>query len=176
MQDQARELLERYCRKSDQAAFTSFYRSSSGRLWQFLVARGCHEADAYDLLTDAFVKFLKVVCNDLRAPLALLYRIAINLHIDNYRRNKSSPVTIDTELVESHPGVVTDFSDQRDYVEYLIKSFPQDEQNMLFMRYWAGFTHKEIAEILEMPEGTIRRQIAEIIKKLQKRWKEEQDA
>ena len=173
MQDQARQLLERYCRNSDHAAFNSFYRSSSGKLWQFLRTRGCGEADAYDLLAETFLKFIQVVCNDLRAPLALLYRIAINLHIDSYRRTKSSPVTIDSQLAEGQAISVEDFSDQRDYVEYLLKSLPQDEQNLLFMRYWTGFTHKEIAEIMDMPEGTIRRQCAAIIKKLQHRWQEE---
>ena len=175
MQDQARQLLERYCRNSDQAAFNSFYRSSSGKLWQFLRARGCGDAEAYDLLAEAFMKFIQVVCKDLRAPVALLYRIVINLHIDSYRHNKSSPLTSDTNLVEEQVDTKTDFSDQRDYVEYLMNSLPQDEQNLLFMRYWTGFTHKEIAEILDMPEGTIRRQCAAIIKKLQQRWQEEGD-
>jgi len=173
MQDQARQLLERYCKNSDHTAFNTFYRSRSGKLWQFLRSRGCSDDTAYDLLAEAFMKFIQVVCKDLRSPVALLYRIAINLHIDYYRHNKSSPITIDNELAEKHAGVTTHFDDQREYVEYLMNSLPQDEQNLLFMRYWTGMTHKEIAGILDMPEGTIRRQSAAIIKKLQQRWHEE---
>lgn len=175
MQDQARQLLERYCKNSDHTAFNTFYRSQSGKLWQFLRSRGCSDDTAYDLLAETFMKFIQVVCNDLRSPVALLYRIAINLHIDNYRRNKSSPVTIDNEQVEAHVDEADNFGDQRDYIEYLMKSLPQDEQNLLFMRYWTGMTHKEIAGILDMPEGTVRRQCAAIIKKLQQRWQEEGD-
>jgi RNA polymerase sigma-70 factor (ECF subfamily) len=173
MQDQARQLLERYCRNSDHSAFSTFYRSHSGKLWQFMRTRGCNEDAAYDLIAEAFMKFIQVVCNDLRAPVALLYRIAINLHIDEYRRSKSSPVTTDNDLVEEHIAETVPFSDERDYAEYLMKSLPQDEQNLLFMRYWTGLTHKEIAEIMDMPEGTIRRQCATIIKKLRQRWREE---
>ncbi len=173
MQDQARQLLERYCNNSDHTAFNTFYRSQSGKLWQFLRSRGCSDDTAYDLLAETFMKFIQVVCNDLRSPVALLYRVAINLHIDNYRHNKSSPVTVDSELAEKHAGITDHFDDQRDYVEYLVKSLPQDEQNLLFMRYWTGMTHKEIAGILDMPEGTVRRQCAAIIKKLQQRWQEE---
>jgi len=174
MQDQARELLDRYCKQADNAAFNSFYRAQSGKLWQFLRGRGCSEEGAYDLLAEAFLKFIQVVCKDLRAPVALLYRIAINLHIDQYRRDKASPVSTDNNSVEIH--VVessTAFNDERDYVQYLMKSLPQDEQNLMFMRYWTGLTHKEIAGILDMPEGTIRRQCAAIIKKLQQRWRKE---
>ena len=176
MQDQARQLLERYCKNSDLDAFNHFYRSSSGKLWQFFMSRGCQEAEAYDLLSETFTKFIQVVCKDLRAPLALLYRIGINLHIDHYRRNKASPLVPGNEQVEQQAGNGFVFNDQRDYVEYLMKTLPQDEQNLLFMRYWTGLTHKEIATIINIPEGTIRRQCAAIIRKLKDRWQEESSA
>lgn len=173
MQDQARQLLERYCRNSDHSAFNSFYRSQSGKLWQFLRSRGCTDDVAYDLLAEAFMKFIQVVCNDLRAPVALLYRIAINLHIDHYRRSKASPVTVDSDLAEEQSISAADITSERDYAEYLMKSLPQDEQNLLFMRYWSGMTHKEVANVMNIPEGTVRRQCAAIIKKLQQQWLEE---
>ena len=173
MQDQARQQLESYCRDSDHSAFNSFYRAQSRRLWQFLRARGCSEDSAYDLLAEAFTKFIQVICKDLRAPVALLYRIAINLHIDSYRRDQASPVTTDNDIIDQAPDQTPDFRDEQEYAHYLMKSLPQAEQNLLFMRYWTGLTHKEIAGILDMPEGTIRRQCAAIIKKLQQRWQEE---
>ncbi len=175
MQNQARQLLERYCRKSDTTAFNAFYRSRSGKLWQFLRARGCSEDGAYDLLAEAFLKFIQVVCKDLRAPVALLYRIAINLHIDSYRRDKASPITSDGNFVDQYADKAIVYQDEHEYVQSLIKNLPQDEQNLLFMRYWTGLTHKEIAGILDMPEGTIRRQSAAIIKKLRQHWQEEGD-
>src|SRR3990172_6952187 len=102
MQDHARQLLERYCKNSDNKAFAVFYRSQAGKLWQFLRARGCSGDTAYDLLAEAFLKFLQVVCRDMRAPVALLYRIAINLHIDSYRRDQASPVSTDGERVKQY--------------------------------------------------------------------------
>jgi RNA polymerase sigma-70 factor (ECF subfamily) len=175
MPGQARQLLQRYCRDADIPAFNTFYRSQSGKLWQFLRNRGCSEDAAYDLLAEAFTKFIQVICKDLRAPAALLYRIAINLHIDNYRREKTAPVTADNDMIDEFPDPTPDFREERDYVQHLMKSLPQDEQNLLFMRYWNGFTHKEIAGILDLPEGTIRRQCAAIINKLRERWKDESD-
>jgi len=175
VQNQARQLLERYCKKSDTPAFTTFYRSHANKLWQFLRTRGCSEDGAYDLLSETFLKFIQVVCNDLRAPVALLYRIAINLHIDSYRRDKASPVITAEALVDHAADEAVDFHDEQDYVHYLIKNLPQDEQNLLFMRYWTGLTHKEIAGILDMPEGTVRRQSSAIIKKLRQRWQEDSD-
>ncbi|MCG8379412.1 MAG: RNA polymerase sigma factor, partial [Proteobacteria bacterium] len=144
MQDNSKQLLEQYCKDADTNAFSRFYRSESPRLWQFLKNRGCNPDAAYDLLADAFIKFIQVVCKDLRSPKALLYRIAINLHIDAYRREKASPVdNIDIDI-EQQANQDSEYKDQQLYLERLIKKLPQDEQNLLFMRYRVGLTHKEI--------------------------------
>jgi len=175
MQNSTKQLLESYCKDADNNAFSKFYRSEAPRLWQFLRNRGCHQDAAYDLLSEAFLKFIQVVCNDLREPVALLYRIAINLHIDSYRRDKASPINhvdIDIEQQTDHN---TEYQNQQDYVESLIKKLPQDEQNLLFMRYRVGFTHKEIANMMELPEGTVRRQCASILNKLKQQWQEDSD-
>lgn len=169
-----KQLLERYCRKSDQSAFTRFYRSQADRLWRFLRARGCTEDTAHDLLAETFLKFIRVVCSDLQAPVALLYRIAINLQIDHYRRNKASPVEFQPdELLEQHPVNPVEAADIQQFVRSLIKKLPESEQNLLLLRYWIGLTHKEIAISLQIPEGTIRRQCAEALEKLKQHWREE---
>jgi RNA polymerase sigma-70 factor (ECF subfamily) len=165
-------LLERYCRRSDQPAFTAFYRQQADRLWRFLRARGCGADSAYDLLAETFLKFIQVVCKDLRAPVALLYRIAINLHIDQYRREQAAPVVYDNDPAEAGVNPV-ETADLQAYVRALIKTLPESEQNLLMLRYWIGLTHKEIAISLEIPEGTVRRQCAEALNKLKARWQAE---
>src|SRR5581483_8653734 len=84
------DLIRSYCAKGDQEAFRRFYRAQAPKLWKFLVARGCPSDEAYDLLAEAFLRFIQTVCRDPRAPVALLYRIAINLRIDSYRRAKAA--------------------------------------------------------------------------------------
>lgn len=171
----AKQLIERYCHKADQAAFSKFYRQQADRLWRFLRARGCETDHAYDLLSESFVKFLQVVCADPRSPVALLYRIAINLHIDDYRRQKISPVKYDNEEAERYSAGTAETSDIQGHIRALIKSLPENEQNLLLLRYWIGLTHKEIAKTMDIPEGTIRRQCAEAMKKLKQRWGNESD-
>lgn len=175
MQNSAKQHLEQYCQNADTKAFSKFYRSESPRLWQFLKNRGCNDDGAYDLLSETFLKFIQVVCKDLRAPVALLYRIAINCHIDSYRRDKASPIDPVSIDIEQQPSNDTEHQNQQDYVDSLLKNLPQDEQNLLFMRYRVGLTHKEIATMLELPEGTVRRQCAGILNKLKQQWQEDAD-
>jgi RNA polymerase sigma-70 factor, ECF subfamily len=175
MQNSSKQLLEHYCKDADNTAFSKFYRSESPRLWQFLRNRGCSEEGAYDLLSEAFLKFIQVVCKDLHAPVALLYRIAINSHIDSYRRDKASPIdSVDID-VRQQPDHQTEYQNQQDYVESILKKLPQDEQNLMFMRYRVGLTHKEIAKMMELPEGTVRRQCATILNKLKQQWQDDAD-
>ncbi|MFQ5659811.1 MAG: RNA polymerase sigma factor [Gammaproteobacteria bacterium] len=170
---EAKQLLLRYCNEGDEAAFDRFYRQQANRLWRFLRARGCSADGAYDLLAETFLKFIRVVCKDPRSPVALLYRIAVNLHIDSYRRDTASPFVSDDAQSGVHIDNTAEFSDEHEYLRALIETLPKDEQNLLLMRYWIGLTHKEIAGIVEIPAGTIRRQCAAIIKKLRQRWQEE---
>ncbi len=173
MQNLAKNLLEQYCKNADNTAFSKFYRLEATRLWQFLRNRGCNEAGAYDLLSETFLKFIQVVCKDLRSPVALLYRIAINSHIDQFRRDKASPIDkIDID-VEQQAEEETEFQDEKEYLQSVIKNLPQDEQNLLFMRYRVGLTHKEIASMMDLPEGTVRRQGASIINKLKQQWQDD---
>lgn len=157
-----------WCRDGDQQAFREFYREQSGRLWKFLIARGCDRETAYDILAEAFLRFIQNVCRDPHAPVALLYRIALNLRVDAYRRERASPVTTDAsgEFPDS-PAFAE--PDENADVRTLISSLPETEQNLLLMRYWIGLSHKEVAQALGLPEGTIRRRSADVLKKLRER-------
>jgi len=173
MPDDSRRLLERYCRDGDQGSFSAFYRGQADRLWRYLRLRGSAPEPAYDLLAEAFLRFIRVICRDPRHPVALLYRIAVNLQIDAWRRRQASP---------EQPAAATDpepvaaaVTDDRETVRRLLQSLPPDEQNLLLLRYWIGLTHKEIAGMLEKPEGTIRRQCAGALAALRQRWREKPD-
>jgi RNA polymerase sigma factor (sigma-70 family) len=169
----AADLIKRYCKKGEEQAFNLFYRQTADKLWRFLVARGADPDSAYDLLAEAFTRFLKSVCKRPVAPVALLFRIAINLQIDSYRHNNVLSIETNTELAErssNHDDSIIE--DDLMAVRRTMKKLYSDEQNLLLMRYWIGMTHREIAEVMEMPEGTIRRQGAAALNKLKELFAE----
>ena len=164
-----REWIERYCQDGDHGAFRTFYRAQATRLWRFLMARGCDRDSAYDLLSEAFLKFIQSVCKDPSSPVAFLYRIAINLHIDSYRRRQASPIDAAVDADDAEP-LADETPDEHTHVRTLVENLPENEQNLLLMRYWVGMTHKELAQTLDMPEGTVRRRCAETLKKIRDNW------
>ena len=40
-----------------------------------------------------------------------------------------------------------------------MERLPEREQNLLLLRYWIGLSHQEVAQALDLPEGTVRRQV-----------------
>jgi RNA polymerase sigma-70 factor (ECF subfamily) len=170
MSDESRELLQRWCRDGDKGAFSRFYRSQADRLWRFLRARGSGTDAAYDQVSESFLRFLQAVCRDPSSPVALLYRIAINLQIDEFRRAKVAPIVPDPDGAAEQVPDPDGATDEREFVRALVRRLPEDEQNLLLLRYWIGLTHREIALMQKVPEGTIRRRAAEALAKLRAEW------
>jgi RNA polymerase sigma-70 factor (ECF subfamily) len=171
MRDPA-DLIRLFCRDGDASAFREFYRSQSPRLWKFLVARGCLPEDAYDLVSEAFIRFVQTVCRDPHAPKAFLYRIAVNLRIDALRRVRTRPTEpLPEDTVDDTDGPA---EEEAAYLRELVYRLPESEQNLLLLRYWIGLSHKEVAQALDLPEGTVRRQCTEAIAKLRNDWSEDE--
>src|SRR3990172_3122467 len=170
----ATEQIRRYCTQVDQSAFRAFYRTQAPRLWKFLIARGCDRDGAYDLFAESFLRFTQTVCRDPRAPVALLYRIAINLRIDAHRR-ETVAATDAVENLDELPVAAPAESDDHAHVRALVKTLPESEQNLLLLRYWIGLSHKEVAQALELPEGTVRRQCANALHRLRMRWDSDEE-
>ena len=162
-------LIHSFCRDNDQSAFQRFYRLHATKLWQFLCARGANTETAYDIVADSFIKFSQTICKDPRSPVAFLYRIAVNQHIDVFRQQQARPEDSDTSLTEASP-FHEQALDEKECIRRLIKKLPESEQNLLLLRYWIGLTHREIAEALGQPEGTVRRQASTSLKTLRKLW------
>jgi RNA polymerase sigma-70 factor (ECF subfamily) len=163
--DDLKDLIREYCQSSDEVSFRRFYRHESRRLWRYLVARGATEAQAYDLVSEAFIRFLKSVCKNPESPSALLFRIAQNLLIDQFRHGSSREIPLESsELVPSQVSS-PDLDSSQDLLQ-AIKKLNRDEQNILLLRYWLGMTYKEVAEVIGRPEGTLRRQGAAALRQL----------
>jgi len=162
--DDPAALIRSWCRTGDQQAFHRFYRTHAERLWRFLVARGSDEEIAYDVVADAFERFLGTVCRDPRAPVGLLYRIALNRATDLARRRavrEPAPPADAHELAAAGGS-----AEQRAEIGRLLQGLDEREQNLLLLRYWVGLTHREVASVLGIPEGTARRRAAELTDRL----------
>ena len=93
-----------------------------------------------------------------------LYRIAVN-EVNQFYRN----VKRENKIRESVKWNTVDGDDiQFNYkvIQRKITSFKIDEQNLITLRFFEKLSYKEIAEIYNKKEGTIKVQMHRLLKKL----------
>lgn len=103
--------------------------------------------------------------------------------IDILRRQGSRPeqnsvawteVTTDTLLSADGPEEATELTMQRQRVRVAMGELPSDQQQVLALAYFNGLTHREIAEKLGEPLGTVKTRIRLAMQKLRQSLQDEE--
>ena len=98
-----------------------------------------------------------------------LIRITKNSAIDK-TRTKDFKITEKSrkgpELVNIAENVSIDNSIDKMYLNQLLDQLPENQQKLINLSYFEGFTHKEIAQQLNVPLGTVKTRIRLAIKHL----------
>jgi RNA polymerase sigma-70 factor, ECF subfamily len=105
----------------------------------------------------AFVHFADVEKTETAAP--WLYRIARNCSIDYFRRRKQG-VSLEQLSTEEHPHVASleDLvvaNDEQRYLLTQLQRLPERERVVIGLKFVANLSNREIARVLQIPEGTV---------------------
>jgi RNA polymerase sigma-70 factor, ECF subfamily len=96
-----------------------------------------------------------------------LARLTRNRAIDVLRREEVRPMRHSVGWADvsemstdgQSPETVTQLSIRRQQVRSAINELPPEQKEALALAYFQGYTHREIAEVLEKPLGTIKTRI-----------------
>ncbi len=150
----------------DSAAFGRLVTRYQDRLYNMLVHVVGSADEAYDVAQDAFVQaFLKLdTFHRNSAFYTWLYRIGFNLAISRRRRQRpTTSVEQAREQTGSEPvsrdDLPTDHLDREErvgQVRVAIASLSEEFRSVLVLREIDGCCYETIAEILNLPVGTVR--------------------
>ena len=150
----------------DPAAFGGLVTRYQDRLYNTLLRLVGSPEDARDLAQDAFLQALAKLHTFQRASAfyTWLYRIAFNLAIS--RRRRARPTTsIDrlreqtgSEPSDSGPGPEERLaeSERAAHVHAALAALGDEHRQILVLRELEGCAYETIAEVLEIPVGTVR--------------------
>lgn len=140
-------------------------------LYSYAIKLTSDHSDAEDLVQDTIVKayrFFNSYEKGTNAK-AWLYRILKNSYINNYRKKSKQPHQVDYdevstyyETVRSEQSDTTDMEDilyrglLDDQVTRALHRLPEDFRTVVVLCDIEGFTYEEIANMLDVPIGTIR--------------------
>jgi len=154
--------LLQQCRKNDRKAHNELYRKCYGFMMAICLRYTSNREDAQHSLNNAF---LKIVTNldkyKAEVPFgSWVSRITVNAIIDEFRRDKKRRENMSgvdfAEVRSAHPVNYNEASLAMDAIELeeMIQKLPEMSRKVFNLYAIDGFTHKEIAEMLGMSDGT----------------------
>lgn len=169
-------ILER-ARAGDAQAFGSLVERYQDRVFN-AVYRMCGNADdAADLTQDAFVKAFRSL-DGFRGESGFytwLFRIAVNLTLSARRRRKPVASLDDVsddgrpraigeeadmrrngEVERARPDRMAEAEEQKDAVWAALRALGEEHRAILVLREIEGFDYEQIADMLDIPPGTVR--------------------
>ena len=165
------ELLEAW-QQGDDSALSELLVCFEPRVWSICWRTVGHAEDASDLAQDALIKVMNGLANfDGRSKLSTwVIRITINCCLSYLRKQKlrrhasleahvhGSEATLGDRIASAEPGPLSDVQ-RRDLRESLQTSFltlDKEQQLLLALRDVQGMEYAQLAEIYEIPIGTIK--------------------
>jgi RNA polymerase sigma-70 factor (ECF subfamily) len=171
-------------REGDTTAYRGLVEKYQNRVYQMVYGMVRNQEDARDIAQDAFVKAYDNL-HRFRLESSFytwIYRIAMNLAIDNLRKHKRQGTSEFDESVASRDGTgaiheihhqdgpVRSLERKQLYARIMaaLQELPEDQRQVILLRELEGLSYKEIADVMEVPEGTIMSRLFYARKKLQK--------
>lgn len=162
-------------RAGDPRAFDALYEQTNRTVYFAALYIVRDKMYAEDILQETYVRALRSL--DSYTPgtnfTAWLTRIAKNLALNHV---KSAKRTIPTDFQEDSYKYGT----QETHLPYIFdiaaKVLSEEEYNILMLCHVAGYKRREVAQMLQMPIGTVTWKNNEALKKLKKVLSEESEA
>ena len=157
--------------QSKQSLFEQEALPHMNALYSFAVRLCRDRDDASDLLQETFLKgyrFFDKFESGTNCK-AWLFRILKNTYINQYRKDKKEPDTIEYDTIEEFYDLIRSESSEStdlqkrifdnlldDEISIALDSLPESFRTAIILCDLEGMTYDEISEILECPIGTVR--------------------
>lgn len=169
--------------EGDETAYKKLLENYRGAIFNLLYKMVRNREETEDLVQEAFMKAFNALptFNDEYAFSTWLYKIAINNCIDHIRKKKLKTYSIDKPVPSKEGELEREFPDtsmspdkhilseeKSNIIETAIEDLPENYRIVIVMRHKEEKSYEEIAEILNIPLGTVKARIfraREVLKK-----------
>lgn len=159
-------LVEAIALNADRAAFAEVFGYYAPRVKSYLVRLGADAALAEEITQDVMVTVWRKAAQFDAAQASVstwIFRIARNRRIDLYRRSQKPALSPHEPMIlpaaAAAPEARVEAADIEVRVRAAMADLPEEQRLLLKLAYYEGLTHREIAERLELPLGTVKSRI-----------------
>ena len=155
------DALVRKASGGDAGAFGTLYDHYLDLIYRHIYYRVGDVHDAEDLTQQVFMKAWKALGKYKKKSAfgAWLMTISRNLIIDHYRARKekdSIDEKFDLESRDPGPEEIAEASFEQERIKKVINRLPEEQQQVIIMKFIDCYEYKEIADMLGKKEGAVR--------------------
>ena len=164
-------LIERFQRGNNQAMDTLIQRHQA-RAYQYAFRLTRDQDQAADVVAEAFVRVYRGA-NTFKGQSAFttwLYRILTNCYLDIRKKASSRPSVSLEETLQTDEGLLgrqfeseapspheeAERSERERSIQYAVSELPEYQKAMVMMFHVEMLSYEDIAEVLDLPIGTVK--------------------
>lgn len=177
--------LVRRAQNGDRQAFRELYERHSKRAYAVAFGVLKNKQDALDVVQESFVRVHRHLDSFQGGSsfYTWFYRIVMNLAIDQLRRYKSARAveyddavaregdvscpTILPRMLETNPRSAVIRRELMEWVSRALETLPEYHRQVILLREVEGMSYGEMAEVLDVPKGTIMSRLFHARRKMQ---------
>ncbi|OEH85683.1 hypothetical protein BHU72_02495 [Desulfuribacillus stibiiarsenatis] len=158
------EEIVNLAKQGDREALVVILKNSENAIYQTAYYLTKNEADAKDLTQDTLLRvYQKFHTYQGQASIKVwVQRITTNIFLDKVRKKKAQLFSLDNEAYQYIPDEGYSVEEQVEgqmksqEVREAVQKLPEQYKLVVVLRYLQDMTYKEIADILEIPENTVK--------------------
>ncbi len=151
----------------DETALTALIDRYAANVHAYLLRHCGNREDADDLLQETWVRVARSArsFDTARRFRSWIYGIATNLARDLFRRRLTRQRAL-RDLAAQPPAASGADSVDRGELRARIAELPENMRAVLLLRYYEGMSEAEMAEVLDVPRGTIKSRLHAALREL----------
>jgi len=174
------DLLGLVASRQDRPAYSELFGYYAPRVKSYLMRLGADGAQAEEIAQDVMVTvWRKASLFDRRqaSVSTWIFRIARNRRIDVFRRSKRPDLDPEETMIlpagVEAPEARVEAMETETRVRAAMKDLPEEQLLLLRLAFYEGLSHREIAEKLDVPLGTVKSRIRLAFAKMKSRLGDE---
>lgn len=175
------DVLQRLSKTRRRPDFILLFQHFAPRVKSYILRLGLTDSVAEELAQETMLTMWRraeTYCRHKAAASTWIFTLARNISIDWMRKQKyptsgDSEVDIDAENSIEHHKMSTEVITSR--MSEQLENLPEEQRQVIFMSYFEGRAHSEIAQRLGIPLGSVKSRMRLAFNKLKSAWGENED-
>ena len=160
------DLLVAVAERQDRAAYSELFTYYAPRVKSYLMRLGADNALAEEIAQDVMVTVWRKAALFDRTQASVstwVFRVARNRRIDLFRRTKRPDLDPEEAMIlpsgVAAPDEQVEAMETEARVRAAMKDLPEEQLSLLRLAFYDGLSHREIADKLDVPLGTVKSRI-----------------